>query len=326
MTAIIVRNEFQDLLRDRRFRMMLRIVGVQLFIALAVGFRKRQDHEQQRAAALATERRECGNQGNANPHSTAHFGRYAFKPLLPITLDNGLSHYPGVAVYVQGHAQNPFRFRPAGNSIGVAQFDESTASTLLQILLQLVIILLAFSSFAGEMDLGTLKQLLNPGVGPAQSLCKERLGIDTALSPLLLPATAAGTWELMMRVTAPGGAGFTRLLAMGGAYAVSLLAIVVLALGASARAASVAEARHPTPMDEPTSGPAPKVANEFSGLVQKLNQNGIAVPMASHDLFRAKEAGHRVGIIQHGRLVATLDTADISHLDLEETYLQHMRD
>jgi ABC-2 type transport system ATP-binding protein len=79
-------------------------------------------------------------------------------------------------------------------------------------------------------------------------------------------------------------------------------------------------------MDEPTSGLDPKASNEFSGLVQKLSQNGVAVLMATHDLFRAKEVGHRVGIMKHGRLAATLDTADISHLDLEKTYLQHMRD
>lgn len=79
-------------------------------------------------------------------------------------------------------------------------------------------------------------------------------------------------------------------------------------------------------MDEPTSGLDPKASNEFSGLVQKLSQNGVAVLMATHDLFRAKEVAHRVGIMKHGRLVATLDTADISHLDLEKIYLEHMRD
>ena len=79
-------------------------------------------------------------------------------------------------------------------------------------------------------------------------------------------------------------------------------------------------------MDEPTSGLDPKASNEFSGLVQKLSQNGVAVLMATHDLFRAKEVAHRVGIMKHGRLAATLDTADISHLDLEKIYLEHMRD
>jgi ABC-2 type transport system ATP-binding protein len=48
--------------------------------------------------------------------------------------------------------------------------------------------------------------------------------------------------------------------------------------------------------------------------------------MATHDLFRAKESGTRVGIMKHGKLVETLDTAQLGHRDLEEIYLRHMHD
>jgi hypothetical protein len=48
--------------------------------------------------------------------------------------------------------------------------------------------------------------------------------------------------------------------------------------------------------------------------------------MATHDLFRAKESGTRVGIMKHGRLLRTLATRDIGHADLERIYLDHMRD
>jgi ABC-2 type transport system ATP-binding protein len=79
-------------------------------------------------------------------------------------------------------------------------------------------------------------------------------------------------------------------------------------------------------LDEPTSGLDPKAANEFSELLRQLSSNGVAVLMATHDLFRAKESGSRVGIMKHGRLVVTLDTAEIGHADLERLYLQHMHD
>jgi len=79
-------------------------------------------------------------------------------------------------------------------------------------------------------------------------------------------------------------------------------------------------------LDEPTSGLDPKAANEFSRLIGRLSADGVAVLMATHDLFRAKESGTRVGIMKHGRLVATLATADIGHADLEELYLEYMRD
>jgi ABC-2 type transport system ATP-binding protein len=79
-------------------------------------------------------------------------------------------------------------------------------------------------------------------------------------------------------------------------------------------------------LDEPTSGLDPKAANEFSSLLTMMSQRGAAVLMATHDLFRAKESGTRVGIMKHGKLVQTLRTADINHTDLERIYLQHMHD
>jgi ABC-2 type transport system ATP-binding protein len=79
-------------------------------------------------------------------------------------------------------------------------------------------------------------------------------------------------------------------------------------------------------LDEPTSGLDPKASNEFSALLKQMSDRGVAVLMATHDLFRAKESGSRVGIMKHGRLVATLSTADIGHADLERLYLEHMHD
>jgi ABC-2 type transport system ATP-binding protein len=79
-------------------------------------------------------------------------------------------------------------------------------------------------------------------------------------------------------------------------------------------------------LDEPTSGLDPKASNEFSDLLKLMSGNGVAVLMATHDLFRARESGTRVGIMKHGRLVDVLNTGDIGHTDLERLYLQHMRD
>ena len=79
-------------------------------------------------------------------------------------------------------------------------------------------------------------------------------------------------------------------------------------------------------LDEPTSGLDPKAANEFSTLLAEMRDAGIAVLMATHDLFRAKESGTRVGIMKYGKLVATLSTTEIAHSDLERVYLEHMHD
>ena len=79
-------------------------------------------------------------------------------------------------------------------------------------------------------------------------------------------------------------------------------------------------------LDEPTSGLDPKAANDFSVLIADLSARGVAILMATHDLFRAKESGSRVGIMKHGRLVETLDTKQLGHSDLEQIYLRHMHD
>jgi ABC-2 type transport system ATP-binding protein len=79
-------------------------------------------------------------------------------------------------------------------------------------------------------------------------------------------------------------------------------------------------------LDEPTSGLDPKAANEFTHLLRKLSAAGVAVLMATHDIFRAKEVGTRVGIMKHGRLVQALETKEIGHADLERIYLEHMHD
>ncbi len=91
---------------------------------------------------------------------------------------------------------------------------------------------------------------------------------------------------------------------------------------------AIATARHADVLllDEPTSGLDPKASNEFSELIGRLRGRGAAILMATHDLFRAKESGTRVGIMKRGRLVAELATADIGHTDLEQLYLIHMHD
>lgn len=79
-------------------------------------------------------------------------------------------------------------------------------------------------------------------------------------------------------------------------------------------------------LDEPTSGLDPKASNEFHRLLGLMRDRGAAVLMATHDLFRAKESGTRIGIMKAGRKVAELRADEIGHADLEQLYLTHMHD
>lgn len=102
-----------------------------------------------------------------------------------------------------------------------------------------------------------------------------------------------------------------------GAYSKGMRQKVGIALALSKRARALL-------LDEPTAGLDPKASNEFSQTLKKLSGQGIAVLMATHDLFRARESGHRVGIMSHGKLSAVLETGKLGHSELEKIYLDHM--
>jgi ABC-2 type transport system ATP-binding protein len=78
-------------------------------------------------------------------------------------------------------------------------------------------------------------------------------------------------------------------------------------------------------LDEPTSGLDPAAANDFARRVRAAADAGMAVLMATHDLFNAKQVADRIGILRQGRLVAEFDAHGVGHDELEQTYLRHAR-
>ncbi len=77
-------------------------------------------------------------------------------------------------------------------------------------------------------------------------------------------------------------------------------------------------------LDEPTSGLDPKASNEFSELLLDMKNRGVAILMATHDLFRAKDTGTHIGIMKQGELLEQFPTSEVSFHDLENLYLKHM--
>ena len=79
-------------------------------------------------------------------------------------------------------------------------------------------------------------------------------------------------------------------------------------------------------LDEPLSGLDPKAANEFCDLIVEQRGQGAATLMATHDLFRAREVGDRIGIMKRGRLVDVIRAESVTGQQLETLYLDHMHD
>lgn len=55
-------------------------------------------------------------------------------------------------------------------------------------------------------------------------------------------------------------------------------------------------------LDEPTSGLDPSASHEFSQLLRALRERGVAILIATHDLFRAKEDATQIGLMRRGQL------------------------
>jgi ABC-2 type transport system ATP-binding protein len=77
-------------------------------------------------------------------------------------------------------------------------------------------------------------------------------------------------------------------------------------------------------LDEPTSGLDPKAGFEFLGLLTSLRDEGKAILMSTHDIFRAKEIADIVGIMNGGKLVVQRSQESLSGENLEELYLRYM--
>lgn len=78
-------------------------------------------------------------------------------------------------------------------------------------------------------------------------------------------------------------------------------------------------------LDEPTSGLDPQASNDFARLLQEMRENKVAILMATHDLFRAKESGTHIGIMKAGKLIHSLNSSEITLTELEQLYLETMQ-
>lgn len=77
-------------------------------------------------------------------------------------------------------------------------------------------------------------------------------------------------------------------------------------------------------LDEPTSGLDPSASHEFSRLLGCLSERGVAVLMATHDLFRAREIATRIGIMRAGQICREFAPDELDAAGLEAIYLEEM--
>ena len=74
-------------------------------------------------------------------------------------------------------------------------------------------------------------------------------------------------------------------------------------------------------LDEPTSGLDPEASVAFGTLIRALADDGAAVLMATHDLFRAQELADRCGMLVGGHLISEWNLGELDAGELERNYL-----
>jgi ABC-2 type transport system ATP-binding protein len=77
-------------------------------------------------------------------------------------------------------------------------------------------------------------------------------------------------------------------------------------------------------LDEPTSGLDPRGGQEFVALLKELREEGRAILMTTHDIFRAKDLADNLGIMANGEIVVTRTAEQLKSENLEELYVKHV--
>jgi len=199
MLTNIIRKECTEMWRDGRFRWSSAVIGGLLAVALASGYTAHKAARAERDSAQSQMEAWWYNQPAKNAHSAAHYGLWAFKPTPALAFaDRGVDPYTGSATWLEAHRQNDFRFRPAMDASAAQRFGDWTTGAILQQLIPLLIIVLAFSAFAGEREQGTLRQLASVGVLTRTLVLGKSIGVATALSVVLVPAAVLGSAALLM--------------------------------------------------------------------------------------------------------------------------------
>lgn len=203
MIVSIAKKELLSALRDGRVMWSAAIFALMLIASLASAAQRYSDISREREVAQSIVNEQWQNQGEKNPHAAAHYGVYAFKAVTPLSFfDTGVSSFTGVSIWLEAHKQNMAEGEPARDATAIARFGELTGAFTLQMLLPLLVILLAFASFAGEREQGTLRQVLAMGVSPIKLYFGKALGAAGAASLFVVPVFVLGIIGLFL---VPGG-------------------------------------------------------------------------------------------------------------------------
>ena len=177
MVNIII-NEWKILLRNRAI-MYITTVFIFSLIAIAwIGITQNNNQKDIQLSAQKHIRNQWENLKPMNPDRAAHYGSYVFKPISVLnSLDDGISSITGNVLKLEGHIQNEIVYSEASQSISISKFGKLKSSLVLQYVIPLFLIFLAFSSISSEKETGRLKLLIFQGISLFKLIFSKSISI-----------------------------------------------------------------------------------------------------------------------------------------------------
>lgn len=192
MTGKIFRKELTELLLSARFRWSTLIFLLLLASSLSSGINYYKVESVRRNEAAEATYRQWLSQGEKNPHSAAHYGFYAYKPVTALAIfDKGLDDYLGNAIWLEAHNQNETKARSITDKLSLSRFGDLTGGRLLIFIIPFLIIILGYNIVSAEKENGTLRMLLSTRVSFRQVITGKAMALFTASSIWLITALLA---------------------------------------------------------------------------------------------------------------------------------------
>lgn len=174
----IILNEWKMLTRNRVF--IYATIFFVLSLSLVVWMGIIQNREQQHLQAKAQEhiRQQWENLEAMNPHRAAHYGSFVFKTMnLLSSMDGGINDITGNVLQLEGHVQNEIIYSEASQSLSISKFGKLKSSLLLQYVIPLFLIFLAYGSISNEKETQRIKLLMFNGASLTKLVFAKSLSI-----------------------------------------------------------------------------------------------------------------------------------------------------
>ena len=174
----IIINEWKMFLRDKLFVFSTVFFTFSLLVVVFLGTIQNRKQQNYRSEAQEHVRNQWESLEAMNPHSAAHYGSYAFKPLSVLnSMDSGVNDLTGNVIKLEGHVQNEIVYSEVSQALSVSKFGKLKSSLILQYVIPLFLIFLAYGTLSSEKETQRIKLLVFQGVSITKLTFAKSLSI-----------------------------------------------------------------------------------------------------------------------------------------------------